>query len=71
MGKQAVQKKSEKSPRKMCFFHVYLLFLPLAFCFTPQNVADVNFMVLRYMLACISVNFWLEGCKIAKKYETL
>ena len=28
-------------------------------------------MVLRYMLASISVNFWLEGCKIAKKYETL
>ena len=53
------------------FFNVYLLFLPLAFRFTPQNVADVIFMVLRYMLACINVNFWLEGCKIAKKYETL
>ena len=52
-------------------FHVYLLFLSLAFCFTPKNVANVIMMVLRYMLACISVNFWLEGCKIAKKYETL
>ena len=58
MGKQAVPKKSEKSPRKMCFFHAYLLFLPLAFCFTPQNVANVIFMVMRYILAYISVNFW-------------
>ena len=52
-------------------FHVYLIFLPVAFCFTPKNVANVIMMVLRYMLACISVNFWLEGCKIAKKYEAL
>ena len=53
------------------FFNVYLLFLPVAFRFTPQNVAYVFFMVLKYMLACISVNFWLEGSKIAKMYETL
>ena len=59
-GQTSSSQKSEKSPRKVCFFHVYLLFLPLAFCFTPQNVADVIFMVLRYMLDCISVNFWLE-----------
>ena len=52
-------------------FHVYLIFLPLAFCFPPKNVATVIMMVLRFMLACKSVNFWLEGCKIAKKYETL
>ena len=56
--------KKVKSPLEKCDFSCVPNFLPLAFCFTPKNVANVIMMVLRYMLACISVNFWLEGCKI-------
>ena len=50
--------KKVKSLLEKCVFSCLSTFFTTSFLIYTRNVADVIFMVLRYMLAYISVNFW-------------